>query len=127
MEAVLSTFKILNCTNSKKNGKAEDSEVDRSSSKFHKSHENGPKLPSKDLSIIYLSFPSMFLESQISSQPLAKRLILTFFHQSFLSRDAYDRALGHDVINGRTMLTSQRQFASVRGRAQCIFFYFYFF
>jgi len=41
---------------------------------------NSPKLPSKDLS---LSFPSMLLESQISSQPLAKRLILTFFHQSF--------------------------------------------
>ena len=58
----------------------------------------------------------MLLESQIPSQPLTKRLILTFFHQSFLSRDAYDRALGHDVINGRSKLTSQRQFASVRGR-----------
>ena len=45
----------------------------------------------------------MLLESQISSQPLAKR----FFHQSFLSRDAYDRALGRDVINGRSKLTSQ--------------------
>ena len=62
----------------------------------------------------------MLLESQISSQPLAKRLILTFFHQSFLSRDAYDRALGHDVINGRSKLTSHRQFASVLGQAQCI-------
>ena len=66
----------------------------------------------------------MFLEGQISSQPLAKRLILNFFHQSFLSRDAYDltrdarlrtsagkatydRALGRDVINGRSKLTSQ--------------------
>ena len=38
------------------------------------------------------SFPSTLLESQVSSQPLAKRLILNFFHQSFLSRDAYDRA-----------------------------------
>ena len=62
----------------------------------------------------------MLLESQISSQPLAKRLILTFFHQSFLSPDAYDRALGRDVINGRSKLTSQRQFASVRGRTECI-------
>ena len=60
------------------------------------------------------------LESQISLQPLAKRLILTFFHQSFLSRDTCDRALGRDVINGRSHLTSQRQFTSVRGRAQCI-------
>ena len=62
----------------------------------------------------------MLLESQISSQPLAKRLILNFFHQSFLSRDAYDRALGRDVINGRSKLTSQRQFASVREKRQCI-------
>ena len=62
----------------------------------------------------------MFLESQISSQPLAKCLILNFFHQSFLSRDAYDRALERDVINGRSKLTSHWQFASVRGRAQCI-------
>ena len=66
-------------------------------------------------SVDNLSFPSMLLESQISSQPLAKRLILTFFHQSFLSRDAYDRASGRDVINGRSQLTSQRQSASVRG------------
>ena len=71
-------------------------------------------------SVDNLSFPSMLLESQISSQPLAKRLILNFFHQSFLSRDAYDRALGRDVINGRSKLTSQRQFASIRGLAQCI-------
>ena len=62
----------------------------------------------------------MLLESQISSQALAKRLFLNFFYQSFLSRDAYDRALGRDIINGRSKLTSQRQFASVRGRAQCI-------
>ena len=66
-------------------------------------------------SVDNLSFPSMLLESQISSQPLAKRLILTFFHQSFLSRYAYDRAFGRDVINGRSQLTSQRQSASVRG------------
>ena len=52
----------------------------------------------------------MLLEFQTSSQPLGKRLILNFFHQSFLSRDAYDRALGRDVINGRSKLTSQRQF-----------------
>ena len=71
-------------------------------------------------SVDNLSFPSMLLESQISSQPLAKRLILNFFHQSFLSRDAYDWALERDVINGRSNLTSQRHFASVRGRAQCI-------
>ena len=62
----------------------------------------------------------MLLESQISSQPLAKCLILTFSHQSFLSRDAYDRTLGRDVINGRSKLTSQRQFAPVLGRAECI-------
>ena len=55
------------------------------------------------------------MEFQTSSQPLAKR-----FHQSFLSRDAYDRALGRDVINGRSKLTSQRQFASVREKRQCI-------
>ena len=62
----------------------------------------------------------MLLESQTSSQPLGKRLILNFFHQSFLSRDAYDRARGRDVINGRSKLTSQRQFASVREKRQCI-------
>ena len=62
----------------------------------------------------------MLLEFQTSSQPLAKRLILNFFHQSFLSRDAYDRARGRDVINGRSKLTSQRQFASVREKRQCI-------
>ena len=62
----------------------------------------------------------MLLESQISSQPLTKRLILNFFHHSFLSRGAYDQALGRDVINGRSKLTSQRQFASIRGLAQCI-------
>ena len=66
-------------------------------------------------SVDNLSFPSMLLESQISSQPLAQRLILTFFHKSFLSRDAYDRAFGRDVINGRSQLTSQRQSAFVRG------------
>ena len=71
-------------------------------------------------SVDNLSFPSMLLESQISSQPLAKRLILTFFHQSFLSRDAYDRAFGRDVIDGRSQLTSQRQSTSVRGGAQSI-------
>ena len=59
-----------------------------------------------------LSFLSMLLESQISLQPPAKHLILNFFHQSFLSRDMYDRALGRDVINGRSQLTSKRQFAS---------------
>ena len=42
--------------------------------------------------------------SQISSQPLEKRLILNLFRQSFLSRDAYDRALVRDVINGRSNL-----------------------
>ena len=41
---------------------------------------NSPKLPSKDLSIICLS-------------------LLRFCSISFLSRDAYDRALGRDVIN----------------------------
>ena len=71
-------------------------------------------------SVDNLSFPSMLLESQISSQPLAKRLIFNFFHQSVLSLDAYDRALGCDVINVRSKLTSHQQFASVRGRAQCI-------
>ena len=50
-------------------------------------------------SVDNLSFPFTLLESQISSQPLAKRLILNFFHHSFLSWDAYDRALGRDVIN----------------------------
>ena len=67
-----------------------------------------------------MSFPSKLLESQISSRRLAKRLILSFFQHSFLSRDAYDRALGRDVINSRSKLTSPRQFASVRGRAKCI-------
>ena len=123
MEAVLSKFKILSCTNNKKNGKTGDSEADRSSSKLlHKSHKNGPnspKLPSKDLLINNLSFPSMLLESRISPKALAKSL--HFFHQSFLSLDAYDRALGRDVIIDRSKLTSQRQFASVRERAQCSF------
>ena len=71
-------------------------------------------------SVDNLSFPSMLLESQISSQPLAKRLILNFFHQSFLSRDAYDRAPGRNVINGRSNLTSQRNLLPSGGRAQCI-------
>ena len=39
-----------------------------------------------------LSFPSMLVESQISPKPLAKCLVLKFFHQSFLSSDAYDWA-----------------------------------
>ena len=39
---------------------------------------------------------------------------------SVLSLDAYDRALGCDVINVRSKLTSHQQFASVPGRAQCI-------
>lgn len=43
------------------------------------SHEDGPNSPK--------------LESQTLSQPLAKRLILTFFHQGFLSRDTSYRAL----------------------------------
>ena len=60
-----------------------------------------------------MSFPSVLLESQISSQLLVKSLILTFFHQSFISWDVYDRALGHDVI-----MMSQRQCAPVRGRTQ---------
>ena len=60
----------------------------------------------------------MLLKSQILSQPLVKRWILSFFHQNFLSRDAYDRVLGRDVINGRSKPTSQRQFASIRRRAQ---------
>ena len=40
----------------------------------------------------------------MTSQPLAKRFILNFFRQSFLSRDAYDRALGRDVINDLSSL-----------------------
>ena len=48
----------------------------------------------------------MLLESQISSQPLAMRLILNFFHHSFLSRNAYDRDLGRDVINGRSTVAA---------------------
>ena len=43
-----------------------------------------------------------------------------FFHQSFLSRNVYFRAIGRGVINGRSQLTSQRQFDSVRKRSQCI-------
>ena len=70
-------------------------------------------------SVENLSFPPMLLESQISSQPLAKRLILTFLYQSFLSRDAHDQELGRHGINGRSKLTSQQQFASVGRRAQC--------
>ena len=64
LEAVLSTFKFLSCTNSKKNWKAEDSEADSSSSKLYKSHENlgpnSPKLLSKDQSIICLSLQELF-------------------------------------------------------------------
>ena len=40
--SVLSTFKVLSCTNSNKNGKAGDSEADRSSSKLHKSDKISP-------------------------------------------------------------------------------------
>ena len=53
----MSTFKILSCTNSKKNGKAGNSKAERSSSKLHKSHKNGPnspKLPS-DCILCFLS------------------------------------------------------------------------
>ena len=117
LEAVLSKFKILSCTNNKKNGKTGDSKADRSSSKLHKSHKNGPnspKLPSKDLSIICLSLLCFW------SLGFHQKL-LHFFHQSFLSLDAFDRALGRDVINDRSKLTSQRQFTSVRERAQCSF------
>ena len=61
-------------------------------------------------SVDKLYFASILLVSQISPQALAKHLILNFVNQSFLSRDAYDRALRRDVINGRLKLTSQRQF-----------------
>ena len=61
-----------------------------------------------------LSFPSMIVESQISPKPLAKCLVLKFFHQSFLSPNVYDRATWRDVINGHSMLTSQWQFALSR-------------
>ena len=101
-----STFKILSCTNSKKNGKAGDSKADRSSSKLHKSHKNGPnspKFPSKDVSIICLSLLCLWsFRFHHNCQRSRKLLILNFFYQSFLSRDAYDRAL-----NGRSKLTSQ--------------------
>ena len=108
MEAVLSKFKILSCTNNKKNGKTEDSEADRSSTKLRKSHKNGPNSPTLPSNYIdNLSFPSMLPESQISPKPLAKRLILNFFLQSFLSLDVYDRAPRRDVINGCSRLTSQ--------------------
>ena len=76
-------------------------------------------LTRKDLPIICISF-YMLLESQVSLQPLAKRLILKSFHESFLSRDAYDGATRRDVIKGRSKLTSQQQFVSVRERARCI-------
>ena len=118
LEAVLSKLKILSCTNNKKNGKTGDSEADRSSSKLHKSHKNGPnspKLPSKDLSIICLS--------RLCFWGLG-------FHQN-RSRSAYTFSIGvfflsmrmtyADVINDRSKLTSQRQFASVRERARCSF------
>ena len=64
----------------------------------------------------------MLLESPILPKPLAKRLILNFFHQSFLFRNmsVSRRAIGHDVINGRSQRTAQGQFNSVRERAQCI-------
>ena len=115
---------ILSWTNNKnkKNGKAGDSEANHSSLKLLKSHKNSPnslKLLSKDLLI--MSFPFMLLEPQISPKPLAKRLILNFFHQSFLSLHAYDQALGRDLINGHSKLVSQRQFASVWEGAQCSF------
>ena len=57
---------------------------DRPSSKHRKFPKNGlssTKLSLKD----NLSFLSMLLKSQVSSQPLAKRLILNFFHQFFLA------------------------------------------
>ena len=47
-------------------------------------------------------------------------MILNFYHQSFLSQAKYDQALGRYAISGRSKLTSQRQFASIRGLAQCI-------
>ena len=60
-------------------------------------------------SVDNFSFHSMLLESQILPKPLAKRLILNFFHQSFLSRNVSvsRRAIGHDVINGRSQRTAQ--------------------
>ena len=54
-------------------------------------------------SVDNLPFPSMLLESQISPKLLAKRLILNFFPRDFFhALDAYDWALGRDVINGRS-------------------------
>ena len=58
----------------------------------------------------------MLLKSQISSQLLAKHLILTFSHQSFLSRDAYDRAVGGDVINGCLILCHSNNLPPSRRR-----------
>ena len=57
----------------------------------------------------------MLLESQISPKPLAKRLILNFFLQSFLSLDVYDRAPRRDQRSLKAYVT-----ASFREWAQCI-------
>jgi len=89
-------LKILSCTNNKKQGKAGESEADHPS--------------------------SITCPSQVSSQLLAKRFILNFFQQIFLSRDLYmyDWATGRDLMNGHPKLMSRRQFASVGERAWCI-------
>ena len=84
MEAVLSTFQILSCTNGKKNGEAGDSEADRYTSKLHKSIKKLAKIAVKG-SVDNSSFPSMLLESQISSQPLATRITNNAFKSSFTS------------------------------------------
>ena len=56
--------------------------------------------------------------SLISGYHRSACMILNVFDQRFLARDAYNRTIGREVINGRSKFTSQRQFASVRERAR---------
>ena len=62
--------------------------------------------PINPIAKIAVRLPSMLLESQISPKLFAKCLILNFFHQSFLSLNAYDQAVRRDLINRRLKLTS---------------------
>ena len=88
LEAVFLTFKILSCTDNKMGTLASLKRTVPTRSSI-----NPLKivLPLQNCSYDNLSFPTVLLESQVSSQPPAKRLILNLFYQRFLSRNAYDQ------------------------------------
>ena len=92
MEAVLSTFKIA-VRKMGRLGTLKPTAPARSAINPIKMVQTRQNCRQRIRSPFYASGVSDFITTA------SERLILNFFHQSFLSREAYDRALGRDVIN----------------------------